>query len=123
MQDRLRTRGWTLGVDRAFAPLPSLLAATERYGNLLFDQFDRHGVRALDPALAPQLEAGAPPEGHFHGPAEMDTDASLHLAWITLLLTRYYDPMYLYQLGNKRERILFQGDKQACLDFFAKQRA
>ncbi len=50
-------------------------------------------------------------------------DTSLHLAWITLLLTRYYDPMYLYQLGNKRERIIFQGDKQACLDFFAKQRA
>jgi hypothetical protein len=28
------------------------------------------------------------------------------------LLTRYYDPMYLYQLGNKRERILFRGDKR-----------
>ncbi|MED7773129.1 tRNA 2-selenouridine(34) synthase MnmH [Aeromonas dhakensis] len=47
----------------------------------------------------------------------------LHLSWITLLLTRYYDPMYLYQLGNKRERVIFQGDKQACLDFFAQQRA
>ncbi|MFM4917225.1 tRNA 2-selenouridine(34) synthase MnmH [Aeromonas dhakensis] len=47
----------------------------------------------------------------------------LHLAWITLLLTRYYDPMYLYQLGNKRERVIFQGNKQACLDFFAQQRA
>ena len=38
-------------------------------------------VDRLVPALAPQLEAGAAPEGHFHGPAEMDTDASLHLAW------------------------------------------
>ena len=47
----------------------------------------------------------------------------LHLAWITLLLTRYYDPMYLYQLGNKQERIVFRGDKQACLDYFAEQRA
>lgn len=44
-----------------------------------------------------------------------------HLAWIRLLLTRYYDPMYLYQLGNKRERIRFSGDKQACLAFFAEQ--
>lgn len=47
----------------------------------------------------------------------------LHLAWIRLLLTRYYDPMYLYQLGNKRERIVFRGDKQACLDYFAEQHA
>jgi general secretion pathway protein L len=38
-------------------------------------------VDRLVPALAPQLEAGAPPEGHFHGPAEIGTDASLHLAW------------------------------------------
>ena len=55
LEDPLYGRGNP--VDRAFAPLPSLLAATERYGNLLFDQFDRHGVRALDPALAPQLHA------------------------------------------------------------------
>ena len=47
----------------------------------------------------------------------------LHLAWIRLLLTRYYDPMYLYQLNNKRERIRFRGDKQACLAFFAEQQA
>ena len=50
-------------------------------------------------------------------------NTELHLAWITLLLTRYYDPMYLYQLGNKRERIVFQGDRQACLDYFAGQHA
>ena len=47
----------------------------------------------------------------------------LHLAWIRLLLTRYYDPMYLYQLNNKRERIRFRGNKQACLAFFAEQQA
>lgn len=50
-------------------------------------------------------------------------DTELHLAWIRLLLTRYYDPMYLYQLNNKRERIRFRGDKQACLAFFAEQHA
>ena len=38
-------------------------------------------VDRLVPVLAPQLDAGAPPEGHFHGPAEIDTDATLHLAW------------------------------------------
>ncbi|MGL5223969.1 MAG: tRNA 2-selenouridine(34) synthase MnmH [Aeromonas sp.] len=47
----------------------------------------------------------------------------LHLAWITVLLTRYYDPMYLYQLGNKSDRIVFRGDKRACLDYFAAQHA
>ena len=46
-----------------------------------------------------------------------------HLAWIRLLLTRYYDPMYLYQLNNKRERIRFRGDKAACLAYFAEQHA
>ncbi|MFM4861483.1 tRNA 2-selenouridine(34) synthase MnmH [Aeromonas media] len=50
-------------------------------------------------------------------------DTALHLAWIRLLLTRYYDPMYLYQLNNKRERIQFRGDKQACLAYFAEQHA
>ena len=29
--------------------------------------------------------------------------------------------MYRYQLDNKRERILFRGDKEACLAFFAKR--
>ena len=27
-------------------------------------------------------------------------DTSLHLAWITLLLTRYYDPMYFTSLAT-----------------------
>ena len=48
-------------------------------------------------------------------------DTRAHLVWIRLLLTRYYDPMYRYQLDNKRERILFRGDKEACLAFFAKR--
>jgi len=38
-------------------------------------------VDRLVPALAPQLDPGAAPTGHFHGPAEITTDASLHLAW------------------------------------------
>jgi tRNA 2-selenouridine synthase len=37
-------------------------------------------------------------------------DSSLHLDWISQLLTRYYDPMYDYQLSQKRQRVLFQGD-------------
>jgi tRNA 2-selenouridine synthase len=59
----------------------------------LGDQAHRELDALMQAALAEQASSG---------------DTSLHLAWITLLLTRYYDPMYLYQLGNKRERILFR---------------
>jgi general secretion pathway protein L len=40
-------------------------------------------VDRLVPALAPQLGAGpdATPAGHFHGPAEMASDAAMQLAW------------------------------------------
>ncbi len=85
-----------------------LTDALARLKRRLGDQAHRELDALMQSALAEQASSG---------------DTSLHLAWITLLLTRYYDPMYLYQLGNKRERILFQGDKQACLDFFAEQRA
>ncbi|MGE4262707.1 tRNA 2-selenouridine(34) synthase MnmH [Shewanella sp.] len=40
-------------------------------------------------------------------------NTALHLEWIALLLTRYYDPMYEYQLQQKAERILFRGDQAA----------
>jgi general secretion pathway protein L len=40
-------------------------------------------VDRLVPALAPQLDAAADaaPAGHFHGPAEITSDASMQLAW------------------------------------------
>ncbi|KFZ36606.1 tRNA 2-selenouridine synthase [Shewanella mangrovi] len=37
----------------------------------------------------------------------------LHLEWIGMLLTKYYDPMYEYQLAKKSERVIFRGDQQA----------
>ncbi|GGB71728.1 tRNA 2-selenouridine(34) synthase MnmH [Shewanella inventionis] len=40
-------------------------------------------------------------------------DASKHLDWISLLLEVYYDPMYQFQLEKKRDRVIFQGDRQA----------
>ncbi|MCL1140552.1 tRNA 2-selenouridine(34) synthase MnmH [Shewanella pneumatophori] len=40
-------------------------------------------------------------------------DTSAHLAWIELLLVKYYDPMYQYQIDKKAERIIFKGDHQA----------
>ncbi|MFB2643304.1 tRNA 2-selenouridine(34) synthase MnmH [Shewanella bicestrii] len=38
---------------------------------------------------------------------------SQHLAWISLLLHKYYDPMYEYQLQKKAGNILFRGSHQA----------
>ncbi|WP_299810837.1 tRNA 2-selenouridine(34) synthase MnmH [uncultured Shewanella sp.] len=40
-------------------------------------------------------------------------DTRGHLAWIELLLLKYYDPMYQYQIDKKSDRILFRGDHQA----------
>ncbi|PJG60275.1 tRNA 2-selenouridine(34) synthase MnmH, partial [Aeromonas cavernicola] len=85
-----------------------LTDALARLKRRLGDEAHRDLAALLQSALAEQARSG---------------NSEPHLGWITLLLTRYYDPMYLYQLGNKRERIVFRGDKQACLDYFAAQRA
>lgn len=37
---------------------------------------------------------------------------SQHLTWISLLLQKYYDPMYEYQLAKKAHRVLFRGNHQ-----------
>ncbi len=44
-------------------------------------------------------------------------DNNGHRAWIKSMLTDYYDPMYDYQIGRKRERIVFRGDAPAVKDF------
>lgn len=40
-------------------------------------------------------------------------DTSQHLEWISQLLSRYYDPMYDYQLAQKQQRVIFQGDHKS----------
>jgi len=44
-------------------------------------------------------------------------DLRLHKVWIQVLLERYYDPMYDYQLRKKENDVLFKGDKDAVLTF------
>lgn len=44
-------------------------------------------------------------------------DIGLHRAWIAVLLSDYYDPMYDYQLTKKRHRICFVGDATAVVDY------
>ncbi|MFT4861244.1 MAG: tRNA 2-selenouridine synthase [Pseudohongiellaceae bacterium] len=42
-------------------------------------------------------------------------DSSGHRQWIDLLLQKYYDPMYEYQLAKKHHRIIFRGDSDEFL--------
>ncbi|RLV58291.1 tRNA 2-selenouridine(34) synthase MnmH [Parashewanella curva] len=47
---------------------------------------------------------------------------SEHLAWINVLLTQYYDPMYEYQLSKKANRILLKGSKKSLSEWIVKKR-
>jgi len=44
-------------------------------------------------------------------------DPARHKEWIEALLTEYYDPMYDWQIDNKKERIVFRGDRKAVLEY------
>jgi len=44
-------------------------------------------------------------------------DFALHRDWIAALVRDYYDPMYAYQRRQRADRIVFQGDRQAVLDY------
>ncbi|MFQ6372248.1 tRNA 2-selenouridine(34) synthase MnmH [Shewanella sp. YIC-542] len=48
-------------------------------------------------------------------------DTALHLQWIALLLEKYYDPMYQYQLQRKSSRIVFRGDQTAVHQWLDEQ--
>ncbi len=44
-------------------------------------------------------------------------DASGHKQWVEVLLHEYYDPMYDYQLEQKRKKIVFRGNAAAVRDY------
>ncbi|NKQ40022.1 MAG: tRNA 2-selenouridine(34) synthase MnmH [Sulfurovum sp.] len=48
---------------------------------------------------------------------EKTNNPSLHKVWIEKLLTRYYDPMYEYQLSQKQERVIFRGNNTEILEY------
>jgi tRNA 2-selenouridine synthase len=52
-----------------------------------------------------------------------DLDARAHDDWIGALLARYYDPMYDYQLAQKRERVRASGDAATLRDWLARRAA
>ncbi len=49
--------------------------------------------------------------------AEGGERPGLHRQWIRLLLERYYDPMYEYQLSRKLPRVRFRGSRAEVLQF------
>ena len=67
---------------------------------------ERHAeaTRLLDAALDAHARTG---------------DTSGYRPFVELLLVRYYDPMYDYQLANKERRTLFAGDADAILAWIA----
>lgn len=46
-------------------------------------------------------------------------DPDMHWDWILALLVDYYDPMYDYQLRNRKGRIAFQGNRKEVRDYLA----
>jgi tRNA 2-selenouridine synthase len=46
-----------------------------------------------------------------------DGKTALHRDWIRPLLTGYYDPMYDYMMGKRQGRVLFQGTREAVLQW------
>ncbi|WP_327439711.1 tRNA 2-selenouridine(34) synthase MnmH [Pseudomonas donghuensis] len=56
----------------------------------------------LQQALQEQLRSGA---------------VALHRAWISGLLSEYYDPMYAYQRDSKAQRIEFAGDQREVREY------
>lgn len=59
-------------------------------------------ISSIDYAFKKQLQTGA---------------YKLHENWIEILLKEYYDPMYLYQIQNKSNKITFQGDKKEVSEY------
>jgi tRNA 2-selenouridine synthase len=63
-----------------------------------------------------QQEVGAMMDAAFAQQAR-DGDVAGHRQWIAVLLEKYYDPMYEYQLARRTGERLFRGDRDAVLDW------
>ena len=44
-------------------------------------------------------------------------DPTLHKVWIERLLRDYYDPMYAYQIEQKKERVVFRGEEMEIMEY------
>lgn len=79
----------------------NLLSSLDRVQKRLGGLMHRQARALMEQALAAQEKGDAEP----------------HRAWIQLLLERYYDPMYDWQLTQKRGVILFRGPRTEVIDW------
>ena len=49
-----------------------------------------------------------------------DTFKEIHREWIQILIQKYYDPMYEYQLRKKEDRIIFEGTRKEFSEWIQK---
>ena len=49
--------------------------------------------------------------------AHAQGDDSLHEEWIRALLVSYYDPMYDHQLANRRQSVIFSGNREEVMGY------
>jgi len=78
--------------------IESLLRIQKRLGL----ERHRHANELLAKALKMQLSTG---------------DVQAHEAWITLILTEYYDPMYAYQIKKNNTSVVFRGSYAEVLEW------
>ncbi|MCF7848022.1 MAG: tRNA 2-selenouridine(34) synthase MnmH [Kiritimatiellales bacterium] len=90
------------GAEGLFRWLEDIRGSLQRIRKLLGGERLKRANRLLQDAYDHQLAAG---------------DSSAHKGWIELLLVEYYDPMYDYQLEQKRKKIVFQGPADAVLEY------
>ncbi len=50
---------------------------------------------------------------------QQHNDPTLHKRWIQKLLSDYYDPMYTYQIEQKKDRVVFRGDASEIIAYLA----
>jgi len=48
---------------------------------------------------------------------EQYNDPTRHKVWIEKLLKDYYDPMYAYQIEQKKERVIFRGNQEEIIEY------
>lgn len=127
------------------APLVELTASLEDRVNLIREEYIEDRWRALRERVDPEtamhelqtffmtsldaIQRRLGGANHQHLKAIMASaferqragDLAGHNAWISALLTDYYDPMYEYQLGRRQGQILFRGDRDAVTDYFTSE--
>lgn len=52
--------------------------------------------------------------------AHQDGQPESHRGWISAILTDYYDPMYEYQLGKRKDKIAFKGNRAAVQEYISR---